>query len=416
MTLYSPFFLLAFLPLSAAIYTALKGRAKTAALCIASTLFYIFAAGRMFYLLPLLVPIVYALSFLGKKGAYICLAFLPLLRLCGVFAVGLSFFILRAVSYIYDGHREKNILKVFAYLMFFPCVLAGPLTRYAKTERAFDNPVPYSFVSRGILLTVFGGVKKLFFADALFAAYELFFFGQSALSALFALISYSLYIYFDFSGCSDMARGIALIFGFEVPQNFDFPYMSKSVCEFFRRWHITLGRWLFDYVYLPLGGSKCGKVKTVISFFAVWLFSSLWHGSTLSYLLWGAYFFLICTAEKLFLKKGQKSGIFFTLLAVNFGWVLFFSKTPRDTIAFFYRLFAMGNTLLYSRADLYNCMRYVPLILLSILFATPIVHSLCAMIYKRVPALLYFAAPLVFFFLLSCLVANTHTPFLYATF
>lgn len=414
MTLYSPFFLFAFLPISAAVYNALPRTAKTAALSVISLAFYIFAAGRYFFVLPILSFAAYALSFVGKKGFYICLALLPALRLCGVCTAGVSFFILRASAYIYDGHREKNFLKVFTFLMFFPCLHSGPLARYGAMQSSFEKSVDYSRISRGILLTLLGALKKLFFADSLFAAFDIFVNGTTSLSALFALVSYALYIYFDFSGCSDMARGIALMFGFDIPKNFDFPYMSKSVGEFFRRWHITLGRWLFDYVYLPLGGSKRGKMRTVVSLLCVWTVSALWHGFTFSYLVWGVYFFLICTVEKLLLKKG--TGHFTTLLLVLFGWVIFFSKTPADALAFFSRLFALGNTLLYSRADMYNCLRYAPFILLSALCATPLLHGALCALYKKARSLIYLAAPIAFLLVLSCLAVGGHMPFLYASF
>lgn len=416
MTLYSPFFLFAFLPISASVYNLLPRTAKVAALSVISFAFYLIAAGKFFFVLPLLSLAAYALSFVGKKGFYACLTLLPVLRLCGVCTVGVSFFILRAASYIYDGHREKNFLKVFTFLMFFPCLHAGPLARYGDIQKGFENGTDFSRISRGILLVLVGALKKLFFADSLFAAFDLFVNGTTALSALFALVSYALYIYFDFSGCSDMARAVAHMFGFDIPKNFDFPYMSKSVSEFFRRWHMTLGRWLFDYVYLPLGGSKRGKMRTVVSLFCVWTVSALWHGFTLSYLAWGAYFFLICTAEKLLLQRGKRIGRFATLLLVLFGWVIFFSKTPTDAYAFFYRLFAFGNTLLYSRADIYNCMRHVPFILLSALCATPLLHGALCALYKKARSLIYLAAPIAFLLVLSCLAVGGHMPFLYATF
>lgn len=416
MTLYSPFFILAFLPLSAAVYNKMPCSAKSTFLCVINLAFYIFASGKHFVLLPFLALLVYAISFIGKKGFYICLFLLVLLHFAGVSEVGVSFFILRSASYIYDGHREKNFLKVFAFLLFFPCIHAGPLARYKDFEKDFNRDMNYSRIARGICLFLVGALKKLFFADPLFSAFDLFFSASTTLSAFFALICYALYIYFDFSGCSDMARGIALMFGFEIPKNFDFPYMSKSVGEFFRRWHITLGRWLFDYIYVPLGGSKCGRARMVFALFVSWLVSALWHGFAFSYLLWGMYFFLLCTAEKLFLQKGKRVGRLTTLLLVLLGWVLFFSNTPLDAFLFYKRLFAFGDVLLYSRADIYNTTRYLPFIMLSALCASPVLHSVFCTLYKKVRVLVYVSAPIAAVLALSCLVIGGHKPFLYATF
>lgn len=414
MTLYSPFFLLSFLPVSAAVYNTLPKKAKTVAICIFNVLFYAFASGKLFFVLPLLAVVSYLLSFFGKKGAYICLALLPVLRLFDISAVGVSFFILRAAAYIYDGHREKNFIKVFAFLTFFPCVHAGPIAKYNDIQSGFDKSADYARISRGILLVLSGALKKLFFADPLFVSFEQFFVGTTSLSALLALLSYSLYIYFDFSGCSDMAYGVALMLGVDVPKNFDFPYMSKSVSEFFRRWHITLGRWLFEYVYLPLGGSKHGMARTVLSLFCVWLASALWHGFSSSYLAWGMYFFFICAAEKLIFKKGI--GRLSTILLVLFGWVFFFCENITQATAFFSRLFAFGDTLLYSRGDIYNCLRNAPFILLATVCATPLLHRVFVLAYQKMRVAVYICVPIAFAIVLSCLALGGHKPFLYATF
>ena len=412
MTLYSPFFMLGFLPLSAGIYNFLPQKLKTCALCIINLVFYLLCAGKYFIVLPALAIVAYALSFLGKKGFYICLILLPVIRIIGINAIGVSFFLLRAASYIYDGYTEKNILKVFAFLMFFPCIHAGPLARYGDIQKGFDKERDYSAISRGICLLILGALKKLFFADALYTAFDTFYIASTSLSAFAALSCYTLYIYFDFSGCSDMAIGIALMFGFNMPKNFEFPYMSRSVGEFFRRWHISLGRWLFDYVYIPLGGSKNGRVRTVISLFTVWLVSALWHGTSLSYLLWGAWFFLLSVLEKF----GVKLGRLCTLFAVVFGWVFFFSKTPMDAFVFFKRLFALGDTLLYSRADIYNTVRYAPFAVFSAICATPLLHNLLCSIYKRVKPLAYMLVFPALLLVLSCLAVGGHMPFLYASF
>ncbi len=412
MTLYSLTFIFAFFPLSAFAYRTVRGAARQALLAALCLAFYILVAKEHFYILPILAVIVYFISFLGKAGAYICIAMLFLLRAVGIYEVGISFFILRAAAYIYDGVREKNILKVFSYLVFFPCVHAGPLMRYSDFARGFESTPDYAHGSRGICLFLYGAFKKLFFADGLYLIFSSAHSGTTAISALSALFSYAMYVYFDFCGCSDMARGIGYVFGFDVPKNFDFPYMSRTVSEFFRRWHITLGRWLRDYIYIPLGGSKRGKLRTVFSLLAVWLFSSLWHGTSLSYLVWGMYFFIICLLEKLILPENFKFGMPCTFLLVLFGWVFFFSDTPLSAVAFFTRLFCLGDTLMYSRADIYNLLHNAPFMLVCALFATPLPHRMLS----RMGSAVYIAAAPLFLFVISCLAAGSHMPFLYAAF
>ena len=298
----------------------------------------------------------------------------------------------------------------------FPTVTAGPLTRYDALRDGFDKPASYPLIERGILLALAGLVKKLFFADALYAAFTQFHAGGTALSAVAALLCYALYIYFDFSGYSDIAIGIAAVFGFDLPKNFEHPYLSRSVGEFFRRWHISLGAWLRDYVYIPLGGSRRGKGRMLLSLGAVWLTSALWHGSTLSYLLWGGWFFCLIAAEKLFLPKGVHLGHVSTLALVLIGWVFFFSKTPAAAFAFFERLFCLGGTLLYCRADLYNGMRQFPFVLLAAFCATPILHNALCALYRRKKVLIYPLAAAAFALVLSCLAVGAHQPCLYASF
>ena len=417
MTLYTAFFLLGFLPISVAVYYAVPLRARYIALCAINFAFYALGAGKFCFALPILTLATYGLSYLPPRIGFFCiLSVLPLLRFSGISAVGVSFFILRAAAYLYDGHREKNILRLSAFLMFFPTVAAGPLTRWEQVRRSFERTVDYRLIERGIFLSLAGLLKKLFFADALYDAFGQFYAGGTALSAVSALVCYALYIYFDFSGYSDIAIGISAVFGFDLPKNFDHPYLARSVGEFFRRWHISLGTWLRDYVYIPLGGSRSGKGRMLLSLAAVWLASALWHGTALSYLLWGGWFFCLLAAEKLLLPKGIRLGYVTTLASVLVGWVFFFAKTSAAAIAFFGRLFCLGDTLLYCRADLYHCVRLAPFVCLAAFCATPILWEALAALYRRKKLLLYPLAVAAFVLVLSCLVAFAHQPFLYASF
>ncbi len=410
MTLYSSVFLFGFLPISAVLYYTVKGSLRTYCMCVLSLVFYVLSVGEYFFVLPVLALLVYALSFCGKWGFYICLCLLPLIRLLGLCNFGVSFFILRGAAYIYDGYKDKNFANVFSFLCFFPTLGAGPITHYGDI-RLCTAP-DFNLVSVGILRLICGCLKKLLLADNLKSAFDIFFDGGTSLSAVAAVITYSLYIYFDFSGYSDCAVGVCNIFSVSIGKNFDFPYMAKSVGEFFRRWHISLGRWLFKYIYVPLGGSRLGKARTVISLFFVWLASALWHGSAWSYLLWGAWFFCFSVIEKLGYKLFRIS----TLLVIAFGWVFFFCETPYDIYCFWGRLFALGDTLLYSRADIYNCLRYLPFVLLCSVLATPVFHRLLCNVYSRARCIVYIFALPALWIILSCLASGGHSPFLYQGF
>lgn len=417
MTLYTAFFLLGFLPASVIVYYATSLKARYVTLCVINLAFYCFAAGKLFWVLPLLSLVTYIFSFAKPRvGFWGMLMLLPILRLGGISAVGVSFFILRAAAYLYDGYHEKNFVRLCAFLLLFPTVTAGPLTRYPRVQGSLDKPADYLLIERGILRALAGLVKKLFFADTLYTAFAQFHAGGTTLSAAAALLCYALYIYFDFSGYSDIAIGIAAVFGIDLPKNFDYPYLSRSVGEFFRRWHISLGTWLRDYIYIPLGGSRQGRDRMLTALGAVWMISALWHGSALTYLLWGGWFFCLLAAEKLFLPKGAYLGHVPTLVLVLLGWVFFFSETPAAALAFFERLFCLGDTLLYCRADLYNCLQLLHFVLLAAFCATPILHNALCALYLRRKVFLYPLAAAAFLLVLSCLAYGAHQPFLYASF
>lgn len=412
MTLYSLVFLTFFLPFFALIYYKVPKRCKPYVLSSASLIFYISSAGKYFYILLLVSLFVYLLSRQKRVPSFLPIMLLPLFRLLGIDAFGVSFFVLRAAAYLKEEKREKNFVKMFSFLMLFPTVGAGPVTRYSDVGGTFDREIDYSLISRGILRLLCGSVKKLFFADTLFEAFDGFMYGSGTLSAILALVSFSLYIYFDFSGYSDTAIGICNIFGIALPKNFDFPYISRSVGEFFRRWHISLGRFLFDYVYIPLGGSKKGRARTVLSLFAVWLFSSLWHGSSITYLIWGGWFFALSVLEKF----GVKFKRFLTLILVLLGWVPFFSESLRDMTAFLKRLFALGETPLYTPAEIYMASRYLIFLVVSGLLTTPLVYRTACFVYKKVSVAVYIMAFFAAWLVLSSIASGGHRPFLYASF
>lgn len=420
MRLVSLTFLALLLPAFAAVYSILPRRGRLFALFIHSLAFYFLAAGKAAFFLPLLsLPVALAArSPLDRRvsAAGIALLF-ALCKGIGFLPLGLSFFVLRAIGFLLSEKDEKRPGAVMTYLLFFPTVTMGPLWRYTDFEAGLSAARDDRKIADAVCRLSLGLFKKFFFADRLLAAYHDFSAHGTALGSAATLFCFALYLYFDFSGYSDIAVGVGGIFGFSLPENFDYPYMSRSVGEFFRRWHITLGRWLLTYVYLPLGGSRNGARRTLLSLLAVWVCTAFWHGTTLCYFLWGAYFFLLVAAEKLLLPKGFKGLRLPTFCLVSLGWVFFFSPNLTSAFDFFKRLFCLGGTLLYDRADFYDFARFAPFLLLSALAATPIFRDLARAVQRRFGRLPFRAASLVLFvFSLSYAAAGGYSPFLYASY
>lgn len=249
--------------------------------------------------------------------------------------IGISFFTFQALSYVIDVYRknakvQKNIFDLALYIFFFPQLIAGPIVRYNTVcEQIKSRKESFLQFSEGVEKFIIGLGKKVLMANTLaLISDKAFSLSPSELSTAFAwlgAIAYTFMIYFDFSGYSDMAIGLGKMFGFEFEKNFDYPYISKSITEFWRRWHISMGQWFRDYLYFPLGGSRVkSKARLIFNLFAVWLCTGIWHGANYTFIVWGLYFFLLLLFEKLTGKnpKGWFSHIY-TMLFVIFGWVIF---------------------------------------------------------------------------------------------
>lgn len=249
--------------------------------------------------------------------------------------IGISFFTFQALSYVIDVYRknaevQKNIFDLALYIFFFPQLIAGPIVRYNTVcEQIKSRKESFSQFSEGVEKFIIGLGKKVLMANTLaLISDKAFSLSPSDLSTAFAwlgAIAYTFMIYFDFSGYSDMAIGLGKMFGFEFEKNFDYPYISKSISEFWRRWHISMGQWFRDYLYFPLGGSRVrSKSRLIFNLFAVWLCTGIWHGANYTFIVWGLYFFLLLLFEKLTGKnpKGWFSHIY-TMVFVIFGWVIF---------------------------------------------------------------------------------------------
>ncbi len=345
----------------------------------------LFFAALAVQLLPLLF-FKYAPTAARLAGGYLPALALPL---------GISFYTFSAISYLADvAFRdlapEKNPLNLFLYLTMPFQIASGPITRYGTLAPQFSaRSTDAEKIAAGTRRFLAGLAKKLLLANPMGALFTtLIAKGGAELAALdawLALVGFALQLYFDFSGYTDMALGLAAVFGFSLPENFNYPYTATSFTDFWRRWHITLSAFFRDYVYIPLGGSRVGAWRCIFNLLTVWCLTGLWHGSTLNFLFWGLYYFLFLTLEKRvlwrFLEKLPTSlRRTLTLLGVLFGWLIFAfdGSTPtrslRELVSFLTALL-FGNGAL-SAGSLYLFLRHLPLLLLCCLGSTPLPRRL----------------------------------------
>lgn len=301
-----------------------------------------------------------------------------------VLPVGISFFTFQSMSYtidLYLGKTEvqRSFIDFAAYVTMFPQIVAGPIVRYSDISRELSSrKVTASGLSCGVTRFTRGLAKKVLLANnigRLWAEVRAEDWSEMpALTAWLGIVAFTLQIYFDFSGYSDMAVGLGKMLGFSFPENFDLPYTSKSVREFWRRWHITLGTWFKNYVYIPLGGNRKGKLRTVLNLAVVWLLTGLWHGASWNFVLWGAWFGILIIAERLFLGDILKKlpgfiSWLYTILAVVFGWVLFETPDLSSAALFFKAMFGANGVLLDKNSFWLIC-QYSVVTALCVFFAS----------------------------------------------
>ena len=271
--------------------------------------------------------------------------------------IGVSFFTFSILSYLFDVYRDKapaakNLLEFSLFVTFFPKLVSGPIVQYAAMEKQLRERKPSQVkFGKGTRLFLIGLSKKVLLSNTLgttfYAVTALPADGVSVATAWLGAVSYALMLYFDFSGYSDMAIGLANMFGFEFEKNFDYPYMSSSITEFWRRWHISLGAWFRDYVYIPQGGSRAGQGKTIRNLLIVWALTGIWHGASWNFIAWGLYYGGLLLLEKFVLKNVLEVLPTFlkrilTLLLVLIGWVFFFSGSLGEAFVWLGRMFGIG--------------------------------------------------------------------------
>ncbi len=355
---------------------------------------------------------------------------LPLLNL--PLPIGISFYTFQTMSYTVDVYRgdakaQKNIISFGAYVSLFPQLIAGPIVRYQTIADQIDHRT-HSFdkFGQGAKRFVCGLGKKVLLANNVGLLWSTISKADdwTVVSAWLGILAFAFQIYFDFSGYSDMAIGLGKMFGFDFPENFDHPYCAGSVTEFWRRWHISLGTWFRDYVYIPLGGNQKGLAVQLRNIAIVWLLTGFWHGASWNYVLWGVYFGLLLILEKFFLLDTLKKapapvGHLYTLLCVAVSWVLFAFEDIGKGWAFFKVLF--GGAAFCNAAALYQFLSYLPLLLLCAAAATPLGTKLYHKFSEKCSAILLTAADTAGLVALTglsvaYLISGSYNPFLYFRF
>lgn len=355
--------------------------------------------------------------------------------------IGISFFTFQAMSYVIDIYRkhgevQKNPLNVGLYVALFPQLVAGPIVRYETVAYEINHrKEKLDEFASGVKRFLEGLAKKVLIANTLaIVADKAFAIAEAGnLSISFAwlgAIAYSLQLFFDFSGYSEMAIGLGLMFGFHFEENFNYPYISKSVSEFWRRWHISLGTWFRDYVYIPLGGSRVkSKVLMVRNLFAVWFLTGVWHGANWTFITWGLMYFALISFEKFsgypgrFKYKASKIAYqIFTLICVICGWVLFRSDSIHQGIYFLKTMFGISQNRIFDSSALFYFKEYFIYFVFAFLLSTPINKWMVEKIHKKEKSIKIYkiAMPLIYSFIflvvIAELVVNTHNPFIYFNF
>ena len=386
----------------------------------------------------LVTSVIINLSLLGffKYAGFITdtLNFLPFLHIPSfkvALPIGISFYTFQTMSYSIDVYRgdapvQKNIITFGTYVSLFPQLIAGPIVRYKDVAYQLDHRrETLNDFTKGVCVFCVGLAKKVLIANQMGALWDSI---QATgevngwLGSWVGIIAYSFQIYFDFSGYSDMACGLGNMLGFEFLKNFNYPYISKSITEFWRRWHISLGTWFREYVYIPLGGNRKGFKRQILNLFIVWFLTGLWHGASFNFIFWGLYFGLLLVIEKLLLKKLlDKSPAWvqhiYSLFFIVLGWVLFYFTDLGEMGAFFGSLFSFGGPVVGASAGAL-ILSYLPMLIIAALASTP----LGAFLYGKVkemafnPALQTVYCTAVLGISTALLVSQSYNPFLYFRF
>ena len=458
-------FLYYFLPALIIIYFITPKKYKNIILLIASLLFYFYGEPKYVFLMILEIIIAYIGAILidkyknQSKNILIITLFIHVflliifkytdfiiqtindisnanIKLLNIaLPIGISFYTFQIISYIIDVYSgkvkvQRNIIKLATYVSLFPQLVAGPIVRYQTVEKELDNRVhSFNNFADGIRRFSVGLAKKVLIANALGELCS----KASAISEETVVffwifgISYMLQLYFDFSAYSDMAIGLGRIFGFHFPENFNYPYISKSITEFWRRWHISLSTWFKDYVYIPLGGNRVSRYKQIRNILIVWLLTGIWHGANWTFLIWGLLFGIILIIEKIFLNKFmEKLPSFirriYVLFIVMILFIIFSSDNMSVALSNIKGLFGMNGEAFINDYTLHYLKSYLPVLIIALFGTTPFIKILIDKLRKNkyVNNIINILEPILIVVILvvvtSYLIDNSYNPFLYFRF
>ena len=458
-------FLYYFLPALIIIYFITPKKYKNIILLIASLLFYFYGEPKYVFLMILEIIIAYIGAILidkyknQSKNILITTLFIHVflliifkytdfiiqtindisnanIKLLNIaLPIGISFYTFQIISYIIDVYNgkvnvQKNIIKLATYVSLFPQLVAGPIVRYQTVEKELDDRVhSFNNFAYGIRRFTIGLAKKVLIANALGELCSKAFLADEKTIVFFWIfgISYMLQLYFDFSAYSDMAIGLGRIFGFHFPENFNYPYISKSITEFWRRWHISLSTWFKDYVYIPLGGNRESRYKQIRNILIVWLLTGIWHGANWTFLIWGLLFGIILIIEKIFLNKFmEKLPSFirriYVLFIVMILFIIFSSNNMSVALTNIKGLFGMNGEAFVNDYTLHYLKSYLPVLIIALLGSTPFIKILIDKLRKNkyVNNIINILEPIliviILFVVTSYLIDNSYNPFLYFRF
>lgn len=458
-------FLYYFLPLVLAVYFLTPARFRNAVLLLASLIFY--AWGEPKYVLLMLASILSGYGFgllqeryRGQKGAkLVCglsvavsLSFLlyfkyadfflenfnaatglgvPLLRIA--LPIGISFYTFQIISYTVDVYRgepaQKNLIHLAAYVAMFPQLIAGPIVRYSDIAQQLEHRSHSTdLAAEGVRRFLIGLGKKILIANQLGELCSVFRASdeKSVLFYWLYAVAFALHIYFDFSGYSDMAIGLGKVFGFHFLENFSYPYISASITEFWRRWHISLGTWFRDYVYIPLGGNRVGRARQLLNILVVWMLTGFWHGAAWNFVVWGLMFAVLLIMEKLWLlkplSKCRPLAHLYVVFFVVISFVIFNAENMGQALSDIGGLFGAGGIPLVSAEAVYCLRSFALVLILAVLGATPLLRNGLVRLsqYPTAGKVLNALEPFTLFVLLlvmtGYLVDGSFNPFLYFRF
>ena len=471
MVFSSLLFLFRFLPIVLLVYYIVPKKCRNLVLFLASLVFYAWGEPVYVVLIFFSTCVDYVAGFAvhyfkekGKKGgakamvacsAVINLALLGFFKYAGFFLqivhqmtglampelhlalpIGISFYTFQTMSYTIDVYRgdarmQKNFIAFGAYVALFPQLIAGPIVRFKDVAEQLDHrKETISQFSKGILRFMVGLGKKVLIANQVGALWSQIAAMQgnelTTATAWLGAVAFTLQIYFDFSGYSDMAIGLGAMFGFTFPENFDYPYESKSITEFWRRWHISLGPWFRDYVYIPLGGNRRGVGRQIFNLAVVWFLTGLWHGAYYNFILWGVYYGALLILEKFVLKKVLDKlpaafGHIYTMLFVVIGWSIFSWQDMADGAGYMRAMFFQSAGGLADRQTMYLLVSYAVLLIVGIAGSVSGIKKLLIRTAfpentarREIAAILF--TMVLFIACVALLVNSSYNPFLYFRF